>query len=369
VVLVPRPGRLYRSIKARLRPCDLGAQTLAEISRIYGLGQLRRCQTPGAGRKSMVLILTGERGKGVLKRFREGKPLPAVLFVHSVLARLRELDFPALRPRLTQDGRDLVSLNGYHYALYEFMSGYRYTDFYVMSKSLECQYIARAGAVLARYHRLMADFLPQGRLASGYKALGTKERWDTYSWYRTEWNRLTAQPTLRRDGRQLFSPATACYVERKLAGLDQGEREQPLLPVTVVHGDYGPHNLFFGPGATFRSVLDFNAVRLEQRIDEVAAGLRRFAGLSSGGLDLDKARVFLEAYQAVTPLTAEELERLPYVFTRIRLRGLVKGLSVYQDTGSRLTRYNIRDALAWLDWLDTRGPADLCELTEGLLKG
>jgi Ser/Thr protein kinase RdoA (MazF antagonist) len=351
-MLIPRPNRLYHRIKARLSSCAGDVPVLDEISRMYGLGRLWRCQLPGAGRNTETVILISERGKWVLKQYRKGTQLPSVVFIHSVLARTGELDFPAPRLKLTEDGKDLVALDGHYYALLDFLPGYRYSDYYVIPKLLRRHYIERAGTVLARYHLIMTDFLPQGHRAEGYKSLGTKQRWDDYSWYCDEWNKRAALAARQGNGAQLLSPTRAAYIEKRLSELDDREKEQPLLPITVIHGDYGPYNLFFGSDSTFKAVLDFDDVRLEQRVDEVAASLRRFAGLSVGGLDPENARIFLDAYGAVNPLLAEELAQLPCVFQRIRLRGLVKALRRYQDTGNSLARYNVHHAISWLDWLE-----------------
>jgi Ser/Thr protein kinase RdoA (MazF antagonist) len=84
------------------------------------------------------------------------------------------------------------------------------------------------------------------------------------------------------------------------------------LPAGWVHGDYHGRNMVF-VGSDMRGLFDFDPLNRGRLLEDVAAAVFRFARERRGSLTLrpDVARVFLDEYDAVRPLTAAERGLLP----------------------------------------------------------
>jgi Ser/Thr protein kinase RdoA (MazF antagonist) len=189
--------------------------------------------------------------------------------------------------------------------------------------------------------------------------MGSKSRWDKYSTYRNKWTAMAKSLSLESGRDQVISARIFKYIEHKFQKLGEIEQKASVLPVTVIHGDYGPWNIIFDPIARLKSVLDFDEVCIEERIEEVAASLIQFCGRPKIRLDIDDARVFLDSYQSAFPLTDEELEYMPTVLERYLLKIVLKILDRYHLARMNNDRNKLARIIAWLEWLDTSGYRDL----------
>ncbi|MHC4159526.1 MAG: phosphotransferase enzyme family protein, partial [Planctomycetota bacterium] len=104
-------------------------------------------------------------------------------------------------------------------------------------------------------------------------------------------------------------------------------------PRLIIHGDYGPYNLFFKRGVPV-VVLDFELARSDWRLTDLAKSLSYFAK-NRLGLNIQKMKQFLGAYQTYCPVAADELRFLPTVWQFLTLRRLVVCWSRYCNTGSK----------------------------------
>jgi Ser/Thr protein kinase RdoA (MazF antagonist) len=84
------------------------------------------------------------------------------------------------------------------------------------------------------------------------------------------------------------------------------------LPAGWIHGDYHGRNLVFD-GDSVAGVFDFDDVDRGPYACDLAGAVLKFARVSRGSVHLrpDVARIFVEAYAAVRPLTPPERAALP----------------------------------------------------------
>ena len=232
------------------------------------------------------------------------------------------------------------------FAVYEMLEGLdKYT--WVKNRCTDREFES-GGRVLAQFHYLAHDFDPRG--------LGRE------------------QPPIMQLLREL-RPAFANYAEQARAGdsvvdayylewlpaideaLRKGADQEPELrgmPYIPVHCDYHPGNLKWvdeetaasGPaetsGSSCSGLFDFDWSKLDYRIFDVAEGVVYFCssweGRDSGELWLDKAAIFVRAYQdeaarfaAPGAMTAAELAALPRMIGSANLYVLNWDVSAYYE--------------------------------------
>jgi Ser/Thr protein kinase RdoA (MazF antagonist) len=354
-VRFPRPGKLYNMVNALCRPPRIDQTEVGAVLAAYDLGPLEGCRRPAIGSsRSGNLILDFGAGKKVLKRYKSSMSLEGITYEHSVLKHLAVRSFPSPRLVLDSEGETCLETDGKYYALFDFIPGFRYTDYFVRPRRKRF-FLAEAGKTLARYHRAMDGFVPAGRKLDGFMPDGQR-RWLDRRWYLdrfAEYKALFEAKEDRSEGDQFFvdhlDRLEQCYVDvdRKL------EEHSSSLPKVVNHGDYGPHNLFFDEQGMV-TVLDFECVHLNLRATEIIKAVRFFAGREVG-FDNGAAQVFLAAYSASCPLTVSEIEMMADIARLTLLQGLVYHLRGYFDSANLLRLRYARNSVAWIDWLGATG--------------
>jgi homoserine kinase type II len=237
------------------------------------------------------------------------------------------------------------------FAVYEMLEGQdKYT--WVKNRCTDREYES-GGRVLAQFHYLAHDFDPRG--------LGRE------------------QPPIMQLLRDL-RPAFASYAEQARAGggvvdeyyqewlpaideaLRKGAEQEPELrgmPYIPVHCDYHPGNLKWvddeaaasrpeeTSGSSCSGLFDFDWSKLDYRIFDVAEGIVYFCssweGRDSGELWLDKAAIFVRAYQDEAAklaepgaMTAAELAALPRMIANANLYVLNWDVSAYYEADDDL---------------------------------
>jgi len=238
-----------------------------------------------------------------------------------------------------------------YFAVYEMLEGLdKYT--WVKNRCTDREFES-GGRVLAQFHYLAHDFDPQG--------LGRQ------------------QPPIMQMLRDLRT-AFAGYAEQARAGdsvvdkyylewlpaidraLARGADQEPELqgmPYIPVHCDYHPGNLkwideeatAFRPvetsGSSCCGLFDFDWSKLDYRIFDVAEGIVYFCssweGHDSGELWLDKAAIFVRAYQDEAarfdtpgPMSQAELAALPRMIANANLYVLNWDVSAYYEADEEL---------------------------------
>jgi Ser/Thr protein kinase RdoA (MazF antagonist) len=320
---VPRPDRLYRRFAFQRRPSAVAADLLRHIVGEYGLELRAAGEIPGGPGRSDNLICVTSAGKKMLKRYKQTVEPDAIRHEHSILTYLARVDFPAPRLASTADGETLVSRNGGHYALFDVLEGYfQYHDYFHLPAQTQ-RFIAASGAALGSLHETLRHFTPEGRNPNGFVAR-RGERWRSLEWYiaRLDHCGLEAPDLHAEDAPKLRRMLSqhAGSVEETLRLLD-GRLRAAAPPCLIVHGDYGPYNLFFKRGAPV-VILDFELARLDWRLTDLATALPSFAR-SRLGFSFRKMNCFLAGYRARCPIELDELMLLPDVWRFLTLRRLI----------------------------------------------
>jgi Ser/Thr protein kinase RdoA (MazF antagonist) len=354
---VPRPDRLYRRIAFQRRAPDIATELLRDIVAEYGLDLSGGIEVPGGPGRSANLIVGTSAGRKMLKRYKETVEQAAIHHEHSILTYLATIGFPAPPLAMTRRGETLIRRAGRYYALFDVLDGYfQYHNYFHLPGQTE-QFIATSGQALGSLHAALCDFAPAGLHPNGFIARGG-ERWRELGWFieRLEQCRRAA-PELRAEGAALLRRMLAEHahgVETTLRALDA--RLKAAAPAQlIVHGDYGPYNLFFKRGAPV-VILDFELARLDWRLTDLATALPSFAR-SRLGFSFSKMRVFLAGYQARCPVEHTELALLPDVWRFLALRRLIVCWQRFCDTHAMRWLDEARQRLDLAHWLDAERQA------------
>lgn len=362
--LLPRPYKLYTILRARYRPAPIDRARVERVLAALDGGQLNGCRQPAIGPgRSTNLILETSGGLKVLKQYRPDMSPGGIAYEHSVLKHLAHHNFPSPRLIPNREGETCLEVDGRYYALFEFIPGFRYSDYFFPSRKIR-SFLTEAGKVLARYHQLVDGLVPAGRKLDGFTPDGSR-RWRDQSWYldlfAASEESFKARGTGSESSRFFLDNLTRlkeCYIDLN-RGLAQSLSSLPKL---VIHGDYGPYNLLFNEGALV-AVLDFECTHLDLRAIEVITSLVRFAS-PDARFDYDKARIFFRAYVSQCPLSRGEIERMPDLFRLEKIRVLACLLEEYFSLADSLKLRYARRLMDRIDWMARNGE----ELVQVLLE-
>lgn len=309
----------------------------------YGLKRPVRLDRPRKGYSSETWIASLPKGqRAVVRRYPTFFDETRVHFEHEVLRHLKQQIFPVPAIRPTVSGESFVHLDGRYYALFEYCQGRMVTR--PLWRRLQPRMLAGAGHTLARFHRVMDGFQPDGKTVVPHR---------DYRWFQGEVARyhklVSGRPRLSSFDRYVLEHGKD--VERQLGRFGTVvEVARAGCPQTVVHGDFGPTNVLFRNGQIV-AVLDFANVRHGPRVTDVAYALMAFSKWSRPRLHLAMARTFLKAYQEQIPLTSKELELLPHLMIYNRLQGLWGALMQYYEKGLLKAAEWFVDTLELVRWL------------------
>ena len=128
------------------------------VARVLGHYGLRPTGRMSARNGVVRIATTG--GPKVLMRYPAERPTGSIASEHWILRRLEAIRFPAVRVGATHGGETVVRVDGSRFALYDDVRGRSLSVRWVRQASKERW--ARAGALLATFHRRLEDFRPRG---------------------------------------------------------------------------------------------------------------------------------------------------------------------------------------------------------------
>ncbi len=313
---VPRRGRVLATLSARTRPRAVDTQTAEAILERYGLIATGRMREIAMGRRNHNVIIATPNGRVVLRRYRDIVATDSVHHEHEVLTELERRAFPAVRLRRTLDGATLAYDQERMYALFDFVDGYNLASTRTLRDVTRARHHATAGRTLARLHHELRDFRPVADHHLGFSP-GSGLRSHDLSWHLEMAAWLpTREPAARPDAREhhLALAGMAPDIAEQLAEL-HATIERARLPRTMIHGDYGVHNLLFRRDGV-AVVTDFELARRELRLIDLIIVLSRVTH-SSG-------KAFLAAYRQSGDVADAEWRRLPDVWRYYRLTGAIE---------------------------------------------
>jgi Ser/Thr protein kinase RdoA (MazF antagonist) len=346
----PRPARLYEYVRSRSRSLDIELETVQSVLGRYGLELTSPASNLPLSRRTRNVILNTTSGWKVLKRYRSRLSLSSIAYGHSILERLAEIGFPAIRFIPTPTGETFVSQEGSNYVLCDFVNGTNYSVSFVL-RFHRLILMKMAGKTLAHLHASLNGFVPKGQHHLGFTSYAGGWQRDLL-WYVAKVEELKARSRDLAEGQdqsygQWLVQHSSTILD-ELTGLDEKLRCSPLTRL-IIHGDYGLHNVVFQKNGTV-TVLDFESSRLEWRLSDLVSALSRlrFAG---GEYDFQSIRSFLDGYQSAYPIAEDEWQFLPSVWRFHKLRASLIYWNSYFETGGPVRKLiSASDAVAQADW-------------------
>jgi homoserine kinase type II len=308
--MAERLARDSRSLRDALEVEFLSGQVTEVVASDYDFGEVLRVEQIFGGTENLSFAVTADGGGGehryFVRKYKHGTVEREIRYEHALVRHIvaNGFELPA-RVHENKRGDTLVTreelLAGEHverrFAVYELLDG---EDTYTWTKNRcsDAEY-EDAGRVLARFHQAAHDFEP-GDL------------------YREQPPIMDFLTTLRGTFEGYAAGTKGTKYDRYflaklpdiLEAIDRGLALAPeleSLPRCPVFCDYHPGNLKWRDGHGV-GLFDFDWAKLDYRLFDVAVGIVYFCtsweGGDEGELRLDKAEIFLRAYQDEASRTA-----------------------------------------------------------------
>lgn len=333
---VPRPSRLKALLRSRTRPLDIEPDIIQEVLMNYGLFTKRKPANLPLSRRTKNVVVSTNIGRIVIKRYRNILHTDGIRYIHSILSRLSELSFPTLKLIRTPSSADFISLKSGRYAVFNFIDGFNYSlDFILPSDRRKL--FEKSGQVLALFHQALNGFQPLGAHHLGFISYAGGWQRD-FEWFANKAHELierSAKINIPDDKR--LSDFLTSRVEETLEEfrrLDEKLSKVPLMR-TIIHGDFGLHNLIFQKNGKM-VLTDYETARLEWRLADLVSTLSRNRSQDTM-YHFGSIKNFLTGYFSVSIIPEEEWHCLPDVWMFFKLRSVFIGWNTYFERGSKLS--------------------------------
>lgn len=316
---IPKAGTIIERARAATRPPAISLADASAIVGEAGLGRLLHLRNLPNGWRNRVGLAITSRGRFILRGYPPRWTDEAVVHEHSIMEELERRSFAA--PRLVRgpSGATRIEVGSGRYAVLSYEQGRSLTGYHLRRSALRSiQW--RAGRLLGEYHRVLAGFTPAGRHHLGLDPATGQAARDV------AWHRRTLRELHGRDSLPSIFPSEkdAGPWEDRLAGLDDAIAGA-ALPVTVIHGDFGLHNILFAQDGT-AVVHDFELARLDYRAVDLVTALSRFRSD-------EFVPAFVSGLEAADGLEEREWEMLPLLWEWYRIRGAIQSWEAFARFG------------------------------------
>jgi Ser/Thr protein kinase RdoA (MazF antagonist) len=325
---------------------------LQHVINEYGIKLIDNNQRSLGGYRGVNIIIETSQGRKVLKRYKPTLGHSTISQEHSILKYLNRNEFPAPHLKTAKSGETLIGIENQKFALFDFIDkGYHYNNFILFRRQIN-KYIKTAGRTLGNLHKLFVNFQPDGYNPDGFKSIDG-DRWRTAEWfidklnYCIEKTDIFVDPENENKLKLLFNNADV-YKE-KLVGLDYSLKNNHT-PCTVIHGDFTPYNLLY-LNYNLAFVLDFEMARLDWRLVDIIRSWHAFCS-SKGGFDLEKMKIFFDAYQNHMSVLDDELKLIPKVWEYFCIINIIQSWRgfIQVRTADRLDKIcHYFNGLKWID--------------------
>lgn len=348
---LPRPSRVSAYVTARLGPPTLDRAAVLSVLGEYGLAPIGGARDLRLGRRSLNAVVRTPSGRKVVKCYRPQWKPETVECGHSILRRLEDIGFPAVRLERTPAGATWTTDGSRVWAVFDFLTGTNYSLSY-LRRSDRMRLTGIAGATLARFHLALDGFVPGGGHHHGFATVDGPRKRDA-SWNVRKVAELEARsadiPDAHARALTTELARTSARVLEEIRGLEK-ELEAAQLPRCVIHGDYGMHNLVFRQGVAVP--VDFESSRLDWRVNEMVSVLGKYR-YRAGFYDFESMHAFMRAYGAVFPLTAIERDLFPEAWRLYKLQAAVQYWNSYFETDGPVRKLeSALDAIEQAGWVE-----------------
>ena len=293
-----------------------GTEELAVVLSHYDLGLIESITEFRRGsRRSPKVGIVSDRGKFLLKRRSvERVDIDRVYFAHKVQLFLASKGFPA--PKLiptSNHRRELLRIKDHIYEVFEFVRGQP-------GRVDECgpPEARDAGRVLASFHETAGAFDVSDDTARRFRG-GYHDARFVRNGLLSIGSTLSSRDSFAGDEAELatlIQLVLSAYDDAADAVNREGFENEPRQ---LVHADWHPGNLVYLNGKV-AAVIDFDAIKLSQRVTDVASGALHFSILATGDpadwpdqLDEERFGAFLDGYESLSPLREAERRCIPHL--------------------------------------------------------
>lgn len=353
----PRYSRINQYLNARLRQPEINRPVISKLIQSYDFDLLGDPWNLPYGRRGSNIAMETSAGIKVLRRYRKKWREATINYEHSILARLAENNCPAPRLNQTVEERSLVSLEGDHYALFDFVSGISYASSYLL-RSQRLSLLEKSGAALAKLHRCLEGYTPEGQHHLGFISL-TGDRRRDLDWHAEKIAELITRSKELLDSEEISNLGWIVnhseQVWQDIMQLDQDLNARDLSRV-VIHGDFGLHNILFHDSNKVIP-LDFELARIEWRLSDFVISFLRLRN-RRGEYDLEGMRRFIKAYLDIYPVASEEWKIFPKIWRHTALQFSIQYWNSYFEMNHKSVRLDLaRDAVRQAGWAQTHRDA------------
>ncbi len=317
-----RPGQLARLTRTRLHS---GQIDIGDVDRVLDRFALRRAGQPrtlGSGVRNPVMLVDTDRGPMVLKRYPERWQREALIHEHSIHRRLSAAGFDVPTLQSTPDGASIVEIDDRLHAVSAHLDGWCPAGRY-LSDRYRRDFSHASGKVMARFHRELQDFQPDGthHLGPGPETNEAPPATTPAEPYRSQLARLVSL-TPADGARDAWS-----YLARHAGAIGEAieELDESLAGMaaddTVIHGDWGYHNHLITRDGRL-ALLDFELARRDRRLVDLA--------ILQSRIRPDHFQAFVEGYRSVAPV---DISGLTDVSRYHHLTGAVRSWTNYVEHG------------------------------------
>ncbi|MDO8606893.1 MAG: homoserine kinase [Phaeospirillum sp.] len=261
---------------------EVSDDELEEFVAEYDIGAVVSCKGIAEGVENTNYLLQTDRDSYILTLYEKRVNPEELPFFIGLMEHLAARGLACPTPIHGRDGQTLRTLCGRPAAIVSFLKG-------MWHRRLTLTHCAELGPAMAEMHLKGADFA------------------------------LTRRNSLSVEGwRGLFEAVRPRAHEIKddladllAAELDHLEAHWPkALPVGLIHADLFPDNVFF-LGEKMSGIIDFYFACTDFLAYDIAICLNAWCFEADGAFNATKARLMLNGYRRVRPLSADELDALP----------------------------------------------------------
>ncbi len=269
----------------------------------YDIGEVLSFKGIAEGVENSNYLLQTDRGQFILTLYEKRTKPEDLPFFLGLMEHLAARGLACPTPLHGRDGAALRTLCGRPAAVVSFLTG-------MSARRLTLEHCAALGPAMAAMHLAGADFA-QSR-GNDLSVAG--------------WRPLFEAEKHRADE---VKPGLAAFIEAELAVLES--LWPRALPVGLIHADLFPDNVFFHADKV-SGIIDFYFACTDSLAYDIAICLNAWCFEPDGSFNATKARLMLNGYRKVRPLTAEELQALPLLARGAAMRFLLTRLYDWLNT-------------------------------------
>ncbi len=288
---------------------EVSDEELAEFVAGYDIGEMVSLKGIAEGVENSNYLLQTDLGTYILTLYERRTKAEDLPFFLGLMEHLAKGGLVCPTPLHGRDGRALRELCGRPAAIVTFLKG-------MSPRRITLEHCGALGGAMAEMHLKGADFAlsrANSLSVSGWRPLfdATKARADE------------------------VRPGLARFIHEELAEL---ERDWPAdLPIGLIHADLFPDNVFFLPDRQTRQekvsgLIDFYFACTDSLAYDVAICLNAWCFEPDASFNTTKARLMLNGYRKVRPMTAAELAALPLLARGAAMRFLLTRLFDWLNT-------------------------------------